>query len=206
MQFFPIQIAIFIFGFYWFNSYFKMGLKYYCLFTVPFYSMPLVYFSVVTTYFRPLQLLMLITFLWIVGTNQPLKKSVVLRAFLMLSPFIASLIYNYFFFTPIRVWAINNRFTHNGIQLAESLTLTNITQLIYIIFGAVSMILMASLKFDQNTCKKTIEISVIVVSLIGLFQVAAYYLGVNTVFRLIFSNVSHNMPDQVFWLWGAKEN
>lgn len=202
MQPYLLQILFFIGAFWVFNNR-KIGLRYFALFCLPFYSMPLLQVSFGSTYIRSFQILVLCCFVWLILNNKPLLKEPMARGIALLLPFILSIIYNLFFFTPIEVWVINNR---QGVQLLDEvtgLTMTNFTQFIYLLFGALSLALFASLDLNAKKLRTVLEYSMWAVSLIGLFQIIAYYLNVNFVFRALFSVLENDMADQLF-IWGLK--
>ena len=204
MQIYFLQIAIFTFAFLIFNHY-RMGLKYFCLFLTPFYAMAIAGLTEgVSTNILPIHIAG-ITLLGLSLVRQMnFRKSELLRYGLIIFPFILSLGYNLLFFETTEGWEMQaeNRFGKN-ISIKYSLSITNITQLIYIIFGLVMALLFSSIPLDKSKLKKTLDVTLISVAVIGALQVISYYAGIHTEYKSVFNTTNLKMADQMF-LWGWK--
>ena len=184
-------------------SYFRFGLRYICVFLAPLYTMALVFIFPVTTYINSFQLATLAVLVWIIVSGHPLSKSAVVKGAILLAPFLLSLIYNSFFFTPIEVWEINS-VTNQRVVLRSGLNMTNFTQLIYVVFGVAVFVIFASIQLDLKKLKRVIDYSIYFVCFAGAVQVVSFYLDLNWLFRFLFNNIRNDMADQVFHLWGFK--
>lgn len=206
MEFFALQTAIFVIAYAIFNK-LGLGLRYFCLFLMPFYAMAILGLGggALSTNILPLHIFGSALIIWFALAGKKIRKSEIIRYSLILLPFLVSLVYNLFFFEPVQGWEIQGELRTSGSQLRmkDSLSMTNVTQLIYIIFGMTMACLYSSISLDPEKLKKTIDIMLCVTIVIGALQSASWYLGVHGQYKTIFNTTNTIMSDQVF-IYGWK--
>lgn len=142
---------------------------------VPFQSMAIIYLPAVTSYLIAVQItfamIMLIKSSEVVGS---LKGDILTVAGLLLFPFIISYIWNYLFFVPVRTWETEGAFRG---QLRTSLNMSNITQMLYVLFAYALFILFACVKLQIYKMKTILDVSIFAVVAIGAFQVVSWHMG-----------------------------
>tara|TARA_R110001606_G_C15404041_1_gene653826 strand:+ start:11135 stop:12394 length:1260 start_codon:yes stop_codon:yes gene_type:complete len=157
----------------------------------PFYSVSLIEFP--GAFVKPPELYAAALAVMFFLKGGRLKKKPVIFACLFFCPFIFSLIVNIYDFTPIDAWELNaekrdvfyEKLTHK-----TAITVTNFTQLLYVITGLVCFVLVASV--DMKSQRGNVEIvlmrAILMVSAIGIFQVVSYYGGFYKAYLFLFYN------------------
>ncbi len=183
----------------------QLSLPYFCLYCTPFYATPLINSHYIGTMLMPVQLAGLMLLIWMLVTQKGLNKQMILKVVIILSPFLVALLYNYFFFEPVMAWETDGdkRVGYSKINMRYSLNSTNITQLIYIVFGLVMFVLFSSLQLSRKKLQKSMDYAMYVVSFAGAFQLVAYYSGFHDIYKTLFCTLQTNMPDQTI-IWGIK--
>lgn len=205
MQFFAIQIVMFIGAFIAFN-YYKLGLRYFCIFLTPFYAMAILGIGGgVSTNILPIHLFGFGLICWAILTRQRIRRGELVRYFLVMLPFVLSLIYNYFFFAPVEAWEIQADQISGGkrVVMKYSLSLTNFTQLAYLVFAGIMALVYSSIRIEKRKVKTTVDVVLFVVAFLGILQLIAFYSGFHGAYKLLFNTTDANMADQVF-IWGIK--
>lgn len=200
-----LQIILFACVFLIFCHY-KFGLRYYCLFLTQFYAMALLGLTGgLSTNLLPLHAFGLALIFYCLSGKVVIRKAEASRYVLLILPFLASLLYNFFFFEPVLGWEIQGKDRDGGrwLQMKESLSLTNITQLIYIVFGMTMALIYSSIPIERRKLKQVIEWTLLSVSIIGTIQIICFYAGIHNLYKAVFYTIDANMVDQGF-LWGWK--
>jgi len=201
MEFYPLQ-ALLLFVFYLILNFLGLGLKYYVLFLTPFYATAIIGIGggEISTSILGIHIACCVFIAWFFVANKQIRKGELVRYSLFLLPFFISLLYNYFFFEPVRGWEIQGENRVNGqlMRLKTSLSSTNITQLIYIIFGVTLACLFSSIRLDYAKTKKTIDITLWTVTIIGGIQFISWYTNFHEIFKVLFNPIQLPMSDQVF--------
>ncbi|WP_146206908.1 hypothetical protein [Chromohalobacter israelensis] len=161
------------------------------IYIVPFYSVSLI--ESPGAFVKPPELYAasLATLFFIKGGR--IKKKPIIFACLFFFPFILSLIVNIYNFTPIDAWELNaekrdvfyEKLTHR-----TKITETNFTQLLYVVTGLVSFVIVASvdMKQQRENVERAIRRAILMVAAIGFFQVFSYYGGFYEVYLSLFYN------------------
>lgn len=200
MEFFALQFILFLIAFILLNIN-GYGLRYSCLFFMPFYAMAILGLQGgVSTNIQPVHLFGSIFLAWFILSGYHFRKGETIRYLLILTPFIVSLIYNSFFFEPVVGWEIQGELRKGGknITIKNSLSSTNITQLIYIIFGLVMACAYSSIELEKRKVKRIIDIVLVTVTVLGVLQVIAWYTGWHQQYKAVFNTTNAQMADQVF--------
>lgn len=199
MEFFALQFILFLIAFILLNIN-GYGLRYACLFFMPFYAMAILGLKGgVSTNILPIHIFGSIFLAWFVLSGNQFRRGEVIRYCLILTPFIVSLIYNSFFFEPVIGWEIQGEL-RKGSELAvkKSLNSTNITQLIYIIFGLVMACLYSSIRLEKRKVKRIIDIVLVMLFILGVLQSIAWYSGWHQQYKAVFNTTDAVMADQMF--------
>ena len=201
-----IQIIIFLVAVIWCNQK-NIGLKYLVIMASPFYAFSLVEINIVSTHLLPMHVLAFALVVSTMARGTKISGPATFQSILILLPFIIALVYNLFFFESIEVWEIQgeDRTGYNPIGRHDSLTYTNITQLIYLLIALCLYVIYSSVDLNKQKLKSVVDATFLIITAIGIFQVVAYYIDVDWIYRLLFYSLGENveMADQMF-LWGMK--
>lgn len=173
---------------------FRMGLVKAVLnfiYIVPFYSVSLIEFS--GAFVKPPELYAAALAILFLLKNGRLKTKPVIFACLLFCPFVLSLLINLYDFNPIDAWELNaekREVFYEKLTHKTELTVTNFTQLLYVITGLVSFVVVASVDMRQQrgNVELAIRRAILMVSAIGLFQILSFYGGFYEVYLAIFYN------------------
>lgn len=199
MQPFVLQIIMFLAAIAAMNH-MKYGLRYQVIFFIPFTAAALFRITAVGgTTVTALHISGALLFALLLLKQKSLSYQATVKSSVIILPFILTLIYCSFYFEPVRVWDIQKA----TFLVATSLTLTNVTQLIYFVFALVLFVLFSSLEFDAVKLQKILNASLWTVVGVSVFQLVTYYAGVHDVYKFFFYNIGTEMVNQGF-LWGWK--
>lgn len=161
------------------------------IYIVPFYSVSLIEFS--GSFIKPPELYAAALVILFLLKSARLKKRAVIFACLFFCPFVFSLVINLYDFNPIDAWELNaekrdvfyEKLTHK-----TELTVTNFTQLLYVITGLATFLVVASvdMRLQRDNVERAVRRALLMVSIIGFFQVVSYYGGFYGVYLSIFYN------------------
>ncbi|MWV13138.1 hypothetical protein F3I62_13610 [Pseudomonas sp. R-28-1W-6] len=161
------------------------------IYIAPFYSVSLVEFS--GSFIKPSELYAAALAILFFLKGGRLKKKPVIFACLFFCPFVLSLLVNLYDFNPIDAWELNaeNRDVfYEKLTHKTEITVTNFTQLLYVVVGLVSFVVVASVDMRQqrDNVERAIRRAILMVSAIGFFQVLSYYGGFYEAYLTVFYN------------------
>lgn len=203
MTLFYVQIALFVSAVVWFAIK-RIDFAYATIFLLPFQSMGVLWIYNVTLLVIPFQISMLGLIFFGGRHVRKLRKNMVTAVIIMFMPFLISYIYNIFFFTPIEVWEVEASRRGSGItETRESLTLTNVTQLVYVIFAFIIFLVFSSAQLNKQRLKQVVHWLLWGVNVICFIQLVTFYGGDYSIFEILFyplkSVVSISLHEQTIY-------
>lgn len=167
-------------------------LKYIYLLFLGFYSVSLVDFSIGFTYFLKIpELLLILLSILSIPLYRKIDKNTLIHVLLFALPFILTILVRSINFTPIETYEIEslNRISwYNKLVLKESISLSSVTQMMYVILGLISYLLFSHIELDKKLVNKVVIFSLILVNCIGIFQVIMFYIGKYEIYTYLFYN------------------
>ncbi|MDT0496367.1 hypothetical protein RM530_03160 [Algiphilus sp. W345] len=185
---------------------FRMGLKTAVvnfIYIAPFYSISLIDLPW-SAYIKPPEVYAAGLAVLFIAKRGSLKSAPLIFALLFFIPFLISLVLNVYHFNPIDAWEIDaekREVFYEKLTTRREITSTNFTQLLYIIAALVVFVVSASVDMasKREHIGAALGKSAALISIIGLFQIVAYYYNFYGVYLWMFYNSAASNFSELAW-------
>lgn len=161
------------------------------IYIAPFYSVSLLEFP--GSFIKPPEIYAAALAVFFIFKNARFRVRPIIFVLLFFSPFILSLLVNLYEFNPIDAWELNAEkrdVFYEKLTRKTEITATNFSQLLYVVTGLVVFLVVASVDMtgQRGNVDRAIRRSLLMVSLIGIFQVVSFYGGFFDLYLSLFYN------------------
>lgn len=157
-----------------------------------FYSISLIHIESITYNFKIPEYLSILLIIFFLFSGIKLKKKTLFFFFSLSFIFIIPLLIRSIHFVPVEVWEVEaskrvDLFTKT--VLKNHISLTNFTQLLYIILGGMVFVIFSSLKLSKDKTIKYINNSLFIIIIISIIQLILFYSNHYDIFMNYFYSI-----------------